>query len=99
MNEDQAALIGEQIAHFRTQVNARLDAIEMLITHHKELEDEKHQSINRQLAELRAISADHESRIRLSTDGVTQFKTWSGLASGGSSILSIIALLKAFFYP
>jgi hypothetical protein len=40
---------------------------------------------------------DHEQRIRCVNDGVTQFKVFFGLTSGGSSILSIIALIKAFF--
>ena len=39
---------------------------------------------------------DHETRLRSATDGVTQFKTWAGLAAGGSTLMSIIALLRAF---
>jgi len=39
---------------------------------------------------------DQETRLRSATDGVTQFKVWSGLAAGGSGLVSIIALIRAF---
>ena len=52
--------------------------------------------INRNVAGLEKSSDDHENRIRNLTDGVTSFRVWSGLASGGSSIMSIVALVKAF---
>ena len=53
--------------------------------------------INRNVMELENDRNDHETRIRNLTDGVTSFRVWSGLASGGSSIMSIVALVKAFF--
>lgn len=53
--------------------------------------------INTRLERLEKVSDDHETRLRLATDGVTQFKVWSGLAAGGSGIVSLIALLRAFF--
>jgi hypothetical protein len=46
---------------------------------------------------LEERAGDHETRIRAATDGVTQFKMWAGFASGGSGIVSLIALLRAFF--
>ena len=48
------------------------------------------------LAGLEKCSDDHEARLREATTGVTQFKVWSGLASGGTGILSIIAFIKSF---
>jgi len=53
--------------------------------------------INRNVDELEEAKHDHEARIRDLKDGVTSFRVWSGLASGGSSIMSIVALVKAFF--
>ena len=49
------------------------------------------------ISALEDAGKDHEARIRNLTDGVTSFRVWSGLASGGSSIMSIVALVKAFF--
>ena len=48
------------------------------------------------LESLEKQVADQETRLRGATDGVTQFKVWSGLAAGGSGLLSLIALLRAF---
>jgi hypothetical protein len=53
--------------------------------------------INSRLDRLEVDSGDHEQRLRAATDGVTQFKVWSGLAAGGSSIVALIALIRAFF--
>jgi len=53
--------------------------------------------INSRLDRLELDSTDHEQRLRSATDGVTQFKVWSGLAAGGSGIVSLIALLRTFF--
>jgi hypothetical protein len=50
--------------------------------------------INHRLDDLEKQCADHEARLRSATDGVTQFKVWSGLAAGGSGILSLIAFLR-----
>jgi hypothetical protein len=46
------------------------------------------------LTALEESQRDHESRIRLLTDGVTQFKVWSGHASGSSSRIAFLALLR-----
>jgi hypothetical protein len=45
--------------------------------------------------QLESQVTDHEARLRSATDGVTQFKVWSGLSSGASSIIAIIALVRA----
>ncbi len=45
---------------------------------------------------LEKKAEDQEARLRTATDGVTQFKVWSGLAAGGSGLVSIIALIRAF---
>lgn len=37
-----------------------------------------------------------EQRLRSATEGVTQFKLFAGLASGGSSLMSLVAILRVF---
>ena len=37
----------------------------------------------------------HEMRLRAASEGVTQFKLFSGLASGSSGLMSLVALIKA----
>ena len=50
----------------------------------------------RRLAALEKICEDHESRLRDVTAGVTQFRFWSSVTSGGSTAMSLLALLKSF---
>jgi len=91
MGEDQTSqLLTEQLKHLNTLYKARIDALEEKLRHTKEISDHR-------LATLEALTQDHETRIREATQGVTQFKLFSGLASGGSGIMSIVALIKAFF--
>jgi hypothetical protein len=57
-------------------------------------------SMLRELTGTRLVAPEetaghHEARLRIANDGVTQFKLFAGLASGGSSTLSIIALAKS----
>jgi hypothetical protein len=51
--------------------------------------------LNHRLDALEKLAVDHESRLRAATDGVTQFKVWSGLAAGGSGLMSLVALAQA----
>jgi len=52
--------------------------------------------LRHRVVQLEEASKDHEARLRAATEGVTQFKVWSGLAAGGSSIMAIIAFIRAF---
>ena len=89
--EDQASqLLTEQLKHLNTLYKARFDALEEKLRHNKEVHDHR-------LDALESLTADHETRIREATQGVTQFKLFSGLASGGSGLMSLVALIKAFF--
>jgi hypothetical protein len=45
---------------------------------------------------LEKAAADHEARLRAVTDGVTQFKVWSGLTAGGSGLMALLAFLRSF---
>ena len=90
MDNDQASqLLAEQLKHLNTLYKSRFDALEERLNHAREITDQR-------LSVLESSSNDHETRIRDATQGVTQFKLFSGLASGSSSLMSIVALLKAF---
>ncbi|MCI0520958.1 MAG: hypothetical protein L0Z70_11990 [Chloroflexi bacterium] len=84
-----AALIAEQFRHALDLQQARLEALALKLEHLDQL-------VAHRLEALEGLAGDHEQRLRGATEGVTQFKTWAGLASGGASIVSLIALLRAF---
>jgi len=89
--EDQVILFGEQFRHMVDVMDAKLDRIELNQEHLKEL-------IEHRLNYLEKQGEDHEARIRAATEGVTQFKVRSGFTSAGSGILSIMAMVKSFFW-
>jgi hypothetical protein len=88
--EEQVYLLGEQFRHMVDMMDAKLDRIELNQEHLKEL-------IEHRLNHLEKQGEDHETRIRAATEGVTQFKVRNGITSAGSGLLSILAMLKAFF--
>lgn len=97
MGEDQAAVISEQLGRLKDNIESRFQKIEALINHQNEISEERLRSLRSEVVDLKKAKEDHETRIRSATEGVTQFKMYSGLANGGSSILSIVALVKSFF--
>lgn len=100
MSDDaQAALVAEQLARFRESLLAEMRQLETKLDHHIELDIEKHHRLDESQERHTKALDDHEIRLRANTDGVTTFKVWSGLASGGGLIGAIIALFKAFFVP
>jgi hypothetical protein len=88
-NDLESALIAEQLKHTIDLLRAEIASLKAEQDHIRELS-------NHRLAQLETYNQDHESRIRSLQDGVTQFKVWSGLASGGSSVMAIIAFIRAF---
>lgn len=90
MDGDPASqLLTEQLKHLNTLYKARIDALEEKFRRTEEINAHR-------LAELASSIKDHGTRIRAATQGVTQFKLFSGLTSGGSGIMSLVALIKAF---
>jgi hypothetical protein len=85
-------LLAEKLSHTIDLLRGEIAALRAEQIHQRELSGHR-------LAYLEEVAKDHEMRIRAATEGVTQFKQWSGLAAGGSSILSLVALVKAFFLP
>ena len=84
---DSPELLTEQLRHINTLYTARLDALNARLESDREMYQHR-------ISQLEDQIRDHENRIRTATEGVTQFKLFSGLASGGSSVMSLIALLK-----
>jgi hypothetical protein len=85
-------LIAEQLKHALDLLKADIETVRQIQEHSKELTDHRLRTLEEQ-------TRDHEQRIRAATDGVTQFKVWSGLATGGSWIVSVFALIKSWFAP
>jgi hypothetical protein len=89
VSENPPALMAVQMKRIIDLLQADLDSIQVTADHRQEL-------IEHRLRALEELARDHETRIRSTTDGVVQFKVWSGLAAGGSGIFSLMALIKAF---
>ncbi|MCD4674229.1 MAG: hypothetical protein K8R77_16315 [Anaerolineaceae bacterium] len=88
MQDVQAALIAEQMHHALDLMRAEIDLLKARQASNIEL-------IDHRLLRLEGQIGDHEARLQEATQGVTQFKVWSGLTSGSSSILAVAAFLKA----
>ncbi len=89
MTEEEIALLSEQMKRAADRLRADMDALRAIQNHDREMNEHR-------LSALEGRSADHELRLRSATEGVTQFKIWAGFASGGSGIVSLVALLRAF---
>lgn len=89
MDENNAALLAEQIRHTIDLLKADVDALDTRLEHTARM-------MEQQLADLESKSADHEQRLRTVSDGVTQLKVYSSLMSGSSSVLSVVAVLRSF---
>ena len=76
--EQGAELVAEQLRHAIDLLRAEIETLQREQAHQRAL-------IEQRLAALESASNDHEGRLRSVTDGVTSFKVWSGLASGGSA--------------
>jgi hypothetical protein len=87
--DPEANLIAEQLRHTIDLLRAELSAVKAEQAHIKAMSDHR-------LAALEEARKDHETRLRDVTAGVTQFKVWAGLASGGSGLISLAALLRAW---
>lgn len=87
---EDADLIAEQLRHTIDLLKAEIAALESELRHTRELAEQR-------LGLLETARLDHESRLRSLQDGVTSFKVWMSLANGGSSIMALAALAKAWF--
>jgi len=89
LEDKTEALLTEQLRHANNLMQAQIKSLEARLGHQQAMNQQR-------LAMLEEQIRDHETRIRTATEGVTQFKLFSGLASGGSGLMSLVAILKAF---
>lgn len=87
MQDPQAALIAEQMHHALDLMRSEIDLLKAHQASNIEL-------IDHRLLRLEGQVRDHEVRLQEASQGVSQFKVWSGLTSGSSSILAVVAFLK-----
>ncbi len=87
--DESTALLTEQLRHANALLQAQIKTLDARLAHQQAMNQQR-------LAMLEEQIRDHETRIRTATEGVTQFKLFSGLASGGSGLMSMVALIKAF---
>jgi hypothetical protein len=88
--DHEAELIAQQLKHTLDLLRFDIKQIKAEQEHQRELYDHV-------LQELEGNSGDHEQRIRSLQDDVTRSKSIYNLASGGSTFMSLIALLRTFF--
>lgn len=87
METEPAELIAERLQRAVDLMTARMDRIEAEAAHRSEM-------VEIRLAALERCRDDHETRLRAVSDGVTQFKVWSGLTSGGSALMAAAAFIR-----
>ena len=89
-SDPQSKLIAHKIKHTIDLFRFEIDTLKNEQKHIIEIS-------NRRLCELEENTRDHEQRLRRIQDDVTRKKVVYGLASTGSSFMSIIALLRSIF--
>ena len=89
MDDRETALLSEQIKHALDLIKADLESLQVQMNHQDEMGSHR-------LKKLEETANDHETRLRAVSDGVTQFKVWTGLVSGSAGLAALTALLKAF---
>ena len=85
-------LTAERLARIIDQLRAEITALRVDLSHANDINTAR---LNR----LESETGDHETRIRAATEGVTQFKLFSGLTSGGSALMATVAFIKALITP
>jgi hypothetical protein len=88
--DENIELLAEQLRHTIDLMKAEVSAVKRQAEYDREL-------MVHRIQQLEEARKDHESRLRTLQDGATSFKVWSGLASGGSSVMSLAAIIKTFF--
>ena len=89
MEDKIQALLTEQLQHANHLLQGQIKSLQAQLEHQQTMNGQR-------LLMLEEQMRDHEQRIRAATEGVTQFKLFAGLASGGSGLMSLAAILKAF---
>ena len=85
MQDENAKLIAERIGRAMDSLHAELQEIRHGQEHLCAL-------TNQRLLQQEKMMIDHEDRIRKNTDAITRY----GVATGGSGLVSLVAIIKAF---
>ena len=89
MENRQISLLSEQMAHAFDLLRADMERLQTHFDHQAEI-------TNDHLARMDELINDHETRLRTAGEGVTQFKVWTGMVSGGAGLAALTALIKSF---
>ncbi len=79
----------DEIKALLESVRGEVKLLRAELQHSRELSE-------RRLSAIEKICEDHETRLRDVSAGVTQFRFWSSVGSGGSTAMSLLALIKSF---
>ena len=90
MTNEQIELIAARLGRIVDRLQDDLREVREELRHYHQLNEAR-------LERLEAQAADHETRLRDTHTAVTQLRTWAGVSSGSSGLLSIAALLRSFF--
>lgn len=90
MTNEQTDLIAARLGRIVDRLQDDLREMREELRHQNELSE-------RRLQQLEEQFGDHETRLRAAHTAVTQLRTWAGISSGSSGLLSIAALLRSFF--
>jgi hypothetical protein len=85
----ESELIAEQLRHTVAMLRADLKTLSNEQAHQRELYEHR-------IKELEDCGTDHETRIRSLQDGVTSYRTKSGIANGGALFMSLMAFIRTF---
>jgi hypothetical protein len=91
MDDATAQLIAEQLGRFKDALEARIGCLEDDQAHNKELTAEKLQAIKDDIAQVKEVQKDHETRLRSVADSVISLRTTGGLIQAGQAALTILA--------
>ena len=89
MPDPQSALITQQLKHTVDLLRREIEVLRRDHDHDKTL-------TNHRLTGLESCSKDHETRLRVLQDSAARSKVVNSLASGGSTFMSFVALLRTF---
>lgn len=85
MQDENAKLIAERIGRAMDGMRAELQEIRQGQEHFCAMMDQR-------ILHMEKMMGDHEERIRRNTEGIARFS----VASGGTGLVSLIAIIKAF---
>jgi hypothetical protein len=91
MDDPSAQLIAEQLGRFKDHFEARIRRLEDDQAHTQELSAEKMTSIKEDIAQVKTLLQDHETRLRSVTDAVISLRTTGGLIQAGQALLTLVA--------